>query len=70
MGATVLLPLRAEDIFRSKNPTALTGCEPENLGTKGQHATSRPPKLLSPWYFKISKGVHFHHRASTLDTIP
>jgi len=22
------------------------GCKPANLGTKGQHATSRPPKLL------------------------
>jgi len=26
---------------------ALAGCEPANLGTKGQHATSRPPKPLS-----------------------
>jgi len=32
--------------FRPKNPTALAGCEPANLGTKGQHATSRPPKPL------------------------
>jgi len=30
--------------FRPKNPTASAGCEPANLGTKGQHATSRPPK--------------------------
>ena len=29
-----------------KNPTALTGFEPANLGTKGQHATSRPPMPL------------------------
>ena len=28
-----------------KNPTASTGFESANLGTKGQHATSRPPKL-------------------------
>jgi len=28
--------------FRPKNPTASAGCEPANLGTKGQHATSRP----------------------------
>ena len=33
-------------IFRPKNPTASAGCEPANLGTKGQHATSRPPKPL------------------------
>jgi hypothetical protein len=37
---------RAEDCFRPKNPTALAGCEPANLGTKGQHATSRQPKPL------------------------
>ena len=29
-----------------KNPTASAGCEPANLGTKGQHATSRPLKPL------------------------
>ena len=38
---------RAEDFFALKNPTALAGFEPANLGTKGQHATSRPPKPLS-----------------------
>ena len=37
---------RAEDIFALKNPTASAGFEPANLGTKGQHATSRPPKPL------------------------
>ena len=30
--------------FALKNPTASAGFEPENLGTKGQHATCRPPK--------------------------
>ena len=35
---------RAEDFFAMKNPTASAGFEPANLGTKGQHATSRPPK--------------------------
>ena len=30
--------------FALKNPTASTRFEPANLGTKGQHATSRPPK--------------------------
>jgi hypothetical protein len=37
---------RAEDFFALKNPTALAGFEPANLGTKGQHATHRPPKPL------------------------
>ena len=47
MRPTALLPLRrAEDFFRPKNPTASAGCEPANLGTKGQHATCRPPKPL------------------------
>ena len=30
--------------FALKNPTASAGFELANLGTKGQHATSRPPK--------------------------
>jgi hypothetical protein len=33
-------------MFRPKNPMALAERKPANLGTKGQHATSRPPKLL------------------------
>ena len=32
--------------FALKNPTASAGFEPANLSTKGQHATSRPPKPL------------------------
>ena len=44
MGPTALLD---EDFFALKNPTASAGFEPANLGTKGQHATSRPPKPLS-----------------------
>ena len=39
---------RTEDFFALKNPTA--GFEPANLGTKGQHATSRPPKPHVNWY--------------------
>ena len=31
-----------------KNPTTSVGFEPANLGTKGQHVTSRPPKPLVP----------------------
>jgi hypothetical protein len=37
---------RAEDFFALKNPTAFAGFEPANLGTKGQHATSRTLKPL------------------------
>jgi hypothetical protein len=37
---------RAGDFFALKNPTASTGFEPANLGTRGQHASSRPPKPL------------------------
>ena len=37
---------RAEDFFALKIPTASAGFEPANLGTKGQHATYRPPKPL------------------------
>jgi len=32
--------------FALKNPTASAGFEPANLGTKGQHANSRPPKPI------------------------
>ena len=39
---------RAEGFFSAlKNPPASVGFEPANLGTKGQHATSRPPKPLN-----------------------
>ena len=38
---------RAEDFFALKNPTASAVFEPANLGIKGQHATSRPPKPLT-----------------------
>ena len=38
---------RADDFFALKNPTASVGFEPANLGTRGQHATSRPPKPLN-----------------------
>jgi hypothetical protein len=50
MGPTALLPLRRkacwEFFFALKNPTVSAGFEPANLGTKGQHATPRPPKPL------------------------
>ena len=38
---------RAEDFFALKNPTASAGFEPANLGTKCQHATSRPPNSVN-----------------------
>ena len=49
MGPRALLSLRRKAcwrIFRPKNPTASAGFEPANLGTRGQHATPTPPKLL------------------------
>jgi hypothetical protein len=36
----------AEDFFTLKNLMASAGFEPANLGSKGQHVTSRPPQLL------------------------
>ena len=41
---------RAEDFFALKNPTASARFEHANVGTKGQHATSRPPKPLTYIY--------------------
>ena len=38
---------RAEDFFALKNPMTSVVFEPVNLGTKGQHANSRPPKPLT-----------------------
>jgi hypothetical protein len=35
-----------KDFFALKNPMASARFEPADLGTKGQHATPRPPKLL------------------------
>ena len=37
---------RAEDFFALKIRRLRPGVNPANLGTKGQHATSRPPKPL------------------------
>jgi hypothetical protein len=56
MGPKALLPLRRKDFFTLKNPTALAGFEPANLGTKGQHATLRPPKPLR-WEDNIKMGL-------------
>ena len=35
------------------------GFEPSNLGTKGQHATSRPPKPLISWLKNINLSSQF-----------
>jgi hypothetical protein len=62
MGQTPLLSLRRKScwgFFRPKNPTASAGFEPANLGTKGQNATSRPPKpLVSILRFLIRMGTN------------
>ena len=53
MGLTALLPLRRKaccGFFRPKSSTASSGFEPANLGTKSQHATSRPPKPIKRIY--------------------
>ena len=59
MGPTALFPLRRKacwGFFHPKNPTASAGFEPANLGTKGQHATPRPPKPLPE--IKAKQNVH------------
>ena len=43
--------------FALKNPTASAGFEPANLGTKGQHATSRPPK---PSHVSVQESSNFN----------
>ena len=48
---------RAEDFFALKNPKASAGFEPANLGTKGQHSTSRLPKPLR--YLLQLRPLHF-----------
>ena len=40
--------------FALKNPTASVGLELANLGTEGQHGTSRPPKPLTPVVFRTN----------------
>ena len=40
-------------LFVLKNPTASAGFEPANLGTKGQHGTSKPPKPLIKYTLNV-----------------
>jgi len=47
----------AEDFFALKNPTASAGFETATLGTKGQHATPRPPKPIPTIY---NSQIKFH----------
>jgi len=57
MGPTALLHLRRKacwGFFCPKNPTDSAGCEPANLGTKGQHATSRPPNCYCYCYWETN----------------
>ena len=72
---------RAEGVFALKNPTASAGCEPANLGTKGQHTTSRPPTplqyllLLSCFdrnrnIAKFTKSYHFQMLLKFFDWLP
>ena len=45
-GTNGFTSLPKEGVLRIFCPTASAGFEPANLGTKGQLATSRPPKPL------------------------
>jgi len=62
MGPTALLPLRRKACWGFfsplKNPTASAGFEPANLGTKGQHATPRPPKWTNIYLFILNIKVN------------
>ena len=55
---------RAEDFFALKNPTASVGFEPANLGTKGQHATSRPQRPIKP------SGYYMYHLIYHSEILP
>ena len=55
----------ADDFLALKNPTASAGFEPANLGTKGQHATSRPLKPRHwrvTWYDQVCTVCHWTFR--------
>ena len=44
--------------FALKNPTASVRFEPANLGTKGQHATCRPPTPLKITSYNLRNTQH------------
>ena len=62
MGPIILLPFRRKAcrgiLSPFKNPTSSAGFEPANLGIRGQHATSAPPK---PLYLPLVSVVSHHH---------
>jgi hypothetical protein len=47
------------DFFALKNPTASARFEPANLGTRGQHAPSRPPKPLGSKVEEVRNNFQF-----------
>jgi hypothetical protein len=66
---TALLPHRRDACWgfcRPKHPTASAGCEPVNLGTKGQHANSRLPKLLK----QVLTALNFHYENHATSRLP
>ena len=50
--------LPKEGVLRIFSPLKSDGFEPANLGTKGQHATSRPPKPITYIYIYIYIYIH------------
>jgi hypothetical protein len=50
------------NFFALKNLTASARFEPANLGTKGQHATSRPPKPPDSYVTPILTRVRHAHK--------
>ena len=56
---------RAEDFFALKNPTASAGFEPAILGTKGQHATSRPPVWWTDLAYLSNCSLQCYYAASS-----
>jgi hypothetical protein len=57
MGTHCFTSLPKEGVLRNffamKNPMASAGFKPANLGTKGQHGTSRSPKPLFAVMLKV-----------------
>jgi hypothetical protein len=65
---------RAECFFALKNPTNSVGFEPANLCSKGQHATSGPPKPLAMVVnfnttITFPPSVHFCHVLNPLNQV-
>jgi hypothetical protein len=57
MGQTAFLPLRRKSCWgfcALKNPTAFSGFEPVNLGTRGQHANHWTTEAAYSWSYYAS----------------